>query len=48
MLCRGFKHRFYCLHEFSSGGKEWIFIIAMGIITCVLVYMEWLKEITML
>ena len=43
MLCRGFKRKFYCLHEFNIGRKEWMFGTAMGVIMAVLIYLEWLK-----
>jgi cobalt/nickel transport system permease protein len=43
MLCRGFRRKFYCLHEFESGKREWIFAIIMsGTILC-LIYLEWLR-----
>ena len=42
MLCRGFKNKFYCLHEFSSGRREWLFATAMAGITIGLIYFEWL------
>ena len=40
MLCRGFKGRFYCLHEFSTGKHEWLFATAMAGITVLLIYFE--------
>jgi cobalt/nickel transport system permease protein len=40
MLCRGFKGRFYCLHEFNTGKQEWLFATAMAGITVVLIYFE--------
>jgi len=43
MLCRGFKRKFYCLHEFSSGKTEWIFCAAMGAVVLGLVYLEWMN-----
>jgi len=43
MLCRGFKHQFYCLHEFSTGIHEWIFATAMAGIIIMLIYFEWLR-----
>ena len=43
MLCRGFKRKFYCLHEFSSGKTEWLFSAAMGAVMLGLVYIEWLN-----
>jgi len=42
MLCRGFKRKFYCLHEFSTGKQEWLFAIVMSGITVVLIFFEWL------
>ncbi|CAB1056166.1 Transmembrane component NikQ of energizing module of nickel ECF transporter [Olavius sp. associated proteobacterium Delta 1] len=42
MLCRGFKRKFYCLHEFNTGKQEWLFATAMAGITVVLIYFEWL------
>ena len=44
MLCRGFKRKFYCLHEFNVGQKEWLFGTAMGGVMLVLIYFEWLKD----
>ena len=44
MLCRGFKRKFYCLHEFSTGKQEWLFAIAMSGIIIVLIYFEWLRK----
>jgi len=40
MLCRGFKGKFYCLHEFNPGKREWLFAAAMAGITAVLIYFE--------
>jgi cobalt/nickel transport system permease protein len=42
MLCRGFKHRFYCLYEFNTGVHEWLFATAMTGMTVGLIYFEWL------
>ena len=42
MLCRGFKNRFYCLCEFSTGMHEWLFATAMTGMTVGLIYFEWL------
>lgn len=42
MLCRGFKHKFYCLHEFSTGMHDFFFAAAMAGMTIVLIYFEWL------
>jgi cobalt/nickel transport system permease protein len=44
MLCRGFKRRFYCLHEFKAGKHEWLFATAMGGVILVLIYLEWVKR----
>lgn len=41
MLCRGFKRKFYCLQEFSTGKKEWLFATGMGAAMLVLLYLEW-------
>ena len=41
MLCRGFKRKFYCLHEFSTGKKERLFGIVMGGVIIALIYLEW-------
>lgn len=43
MLCRGFKRKFYCLHEFSAGKPEWLFAITMSGIIVVLIYFGWLR-----
>jgi cobalt/nickel transport system permease protein len=43
MLCRGFKSKFYCLHDFNVGRREWLFGTAMGGAMAVLIYLEWLK-----
>ncbi len=40
MLCRGFKHKFYSLHEFNAGQNEWLFGTAMGGVILVLIYLE--------
>lgn len=44
MLCRGFKRKFYCLHEFESGNPDWLFAIIMSGIMILLVYFEWLRK----
>lgn len=41
MRCRGFRRRFYCLQEFSSGRNEWLFAAAMAVAVAVLIYLEW-------
>jgi len=43
MLCRGFKGKFYCLHEFASGRQEWMFAIAMAGIVLFFIYVELFK-----
>jgi len=40
MLCRGFRGKFYCLHEFTSGRQEWMFAIAMAGIIAFFIYVE--------
>ena len=40
MLCRGFKHQFYCLQEFSAGKNEWLFATALTGVILVLIYLE--------
>lgn len=42
MLCRGFRRKFYYLHEFASGKREWIFAIIMSGIIIFLIYFEWI------
>ena len=42
MLCRGFRRKFYCLHEFESGRREWVFAIIMSGIIMLLIYFEWM------
>jgi cobalt/nickel transport system permease protein len=42
MLCRGFKRKFYSLHEFKAGKHEWLFATAMGGVILVLISLEWL------
>ena len=44
MLCRGFKHQFYCLHEFRVRKSEWLFTAVMGIVVMGLIYLEWLHD----
>jgi len=44
MLCRGFKRKFYCLHEFKAGKREWLFVTAMAGVISALIYLEWLKR----
>ena len=43
MLCRGFRRKFYCLHEFKSGRQEWLFAIAMAGIIIGLIYFEFIR-----
>jgi cobalt/nickel transport system permease protein len=40
MLCRGFKRKFYCLHEFNTGKKEWLFATALTGVILMLIYLE--------
>ena len=40
MLCRGFKGRFYCLHEFRIDGRGWIFSAAMTGIIIGFIFLE--------
>ena len=47
MLCRGFKRKFYCLHEFTTGKSEWLFAAAMTGIIGLLIYFEWIRKATM-
>jgi energy-coupling factor transporter transmembrane protein EcfT len=42
MLCRGFRRKFYCLHEFDAGRREWVFAIIMSGIIMLLIYFEWM------
>jgi cobalt/nickel transport system permease protein len=44
MLCRGFKRKIYCLHEFKTDFNGWLFASVMGGLTLVLIYFEWLKD----
>ena len=44
MLCRGFKRKFYCVHEFKIDRKEWLFTTTMAGITFVLIYFEWVPS----
>jgi cobalt/nickel transport system permease protein len=41
MLCRGFKHRFYSLHEYEAGPKEWLFGFALMGMVGVMIWFEW-------
>jgi cobalt/nickel transport system permease protein len=45
MLCRGFKRKFYCLHEFSTGKQDWLFGAVMGSAMTGLIYLEWLNAV---
>ena len=40
MLCRGFKQKFYSLHEFSAGRSGWIFAFIMTMVLVLLVALE--------
>ena len=44
MLCRGFKRKFYCLHSFSTGNREWLFAAAMAALIGNLIYFEWFRN----
>jgi cobalt/nickel transport system permease protein len=39
MLCRGFKRKFYTLHEFSVGRGEWLFATAMAGVILALIFL---------
>jgi len=41
MRCRGFKGRFYCLSDFPSHPRNWIFSILMAFFGITLVLLEW-------
>ena len=43
MLCRGFKGRFYCLHEFSMSLQDWALSAIMAMVILGLVILEWTK-----
>jgi cobalt/nickel transport system permease protein len=43
MLCRGFKRKFYSLHQFSTGKLEWLFVTAMGLGSMILIFLEWVR-----
>ena len=45
MLCRGFKGRFYCLHEFSMSLQDWTLSAIMALVILGLVILEWTKII---
>ena len=40
MQCRGFKRKFYSLHQFNAGKPEWLFATAMAGAILVLIYFE--------
>jgi cobalt/nickel transport system permease protein len=40
MLCRGFKRKFYCLQEFATSRREWLFAALSGSVILLLVYLE--------
>jgi cobalt/nickel transport system permease protein len=40
MLCRGFKRKFYCLQEFNTSRREWLFMSMTGSVILLLVYLE--------
>ena len=41
MRCRGFKGRFYCLSDFPSHPRNWIFSILMAFFSITLALLEW-------
>jgi len=41
MRCRGFKDRFYCLSDFPSHPRNWIFSILMAFFSITLALLEW-------
>ncbi len=41
MLCRGFRRKFYCLHEFKTGRNEWVFAIIMFGTIIWFIFFEW-------
>ena len=41
MICRGFKHKFYCLYEFEADRKDWMFGAVMGGIVLAMACLEW-------
>jgi cobalt/nickel transport system permease protein len=43
MLCRGFRGKFYCLHDFESGKHEWLFATTMAGIIVLLLYLEFIE-----
>lgn len=43
MLCRGFKGKFYCLHDFSISRSDWIWSAFMGTAIIGLGILEWLR-----
>jgi len=40
MLCRGFKQKFYSLHEFRAGRSGWMFALLMMVVLLLLVALE--------
>lgn len=45
MLCRGFKGRFYCIHEFTFRGVDALWAGCMTLLLLLLVYFEWLNNL---
>jgi cobalt/nickel transport system permease protein len=43
MLCRGFKGKFYCLHEFSMSLFDWTWSVIMAVVIFGLGILEWTK-----
>lgn len=44
MLCRGFKGKFYSLHEFSSSRLDWAGAVLMTTVIIGLVILEWIQR----
>jgi cobalt/nickel transport system permease protein len=44
MLCRGFKGRFYCIHQFSFSRLDRIWSVILVIYLALLGDMEWLNH----
>jgi len=40
MLCRGFRQKFYSLHEFQAGRSGWIFALMMTVTLLLLLALE--------
>jgi cobalt/nickel transport system permease protein len=44
MLCRGFKGRFYCIHQFSFSRLDRIWSVILGVSLVLLGNLEWLNQ----